>query len=144
MTGFLDIRTLYEAYLEKAMDVELKHNPADGIFGFGRKTSDDPCHEKFAEDLKAALKDFAAGEPDSGEVREVLAFIYRAPIEHPQPLCSFWMLNAAHGFTKDLIPRLSREDAAVLRKQYGGDYKFWNRLPAQQELFAALKLAEKK
>ena len=61
MTGFLEIRTLYEAYLEKAMDVELKHNPADGIFGFGRKTSDDPCHEKFAEDLKAALKDFAAG-----------------------------------------------------------------------------------
>ena len=53
MTGFLEIRTLYEAYLEKAMDVELKHNPADGIFGFGRKTSDDPCHEKFAEDLKA-------------------------------------------------------------------------------------------
>ena len=137
MTGFLEIRTLYEAYLEKAMDVELKHNPADGIFGFGRKTSDDPCHEKFAEDLKAALKDF-------GEVREVLAFIYRAPIEHPQPLCSFWMLNAAHGFTKDLIPRLSREDAAVLRKQYGGDYKFWNRLPAQQELFAALRRAEKK
>ena len=38
MTGFLEIRTLYEAYLEKAMDVELKHNPADGIFG--PKTAD--------------------------------------------------------------------------------------------------------
>ena len=53
-----DVRSLCEAYLEAARQVERTHRPLDGMFGFGQKTADAPCHSRFLSDLEALL-----GEP---------------------------------------------------------------------------------
>ena len=139
MTGLAEIRSLYQKYLDEAERAERERKPGDGLFGVGKKPSDDPCHERFASDLETALRDFAAQEPDSQRTREVLSYIYRSPAEHKKPASAYWMLCAVHGFTPELTGRLNKEDAAALFTQYAKDFPRWERLPVQQRVYAALK-----
>lgn len=143
MPGPAEIRALYEAYLDEAARVERERKPGEGLFGLGKKPSDDPCHERFASALEKALQDFAALGPDSPQVREALAHVYRAPVEHKEPLSAYWMLCAVHGFTLELIGRLDAADAAALLASYAKDFRRWERLPVQQQVYAALKRAAK-
>ena len=143
MTGLAEIQALYREYLDEALRVELARKPMDGVFGLGKKPSDDPCHERFAAAMEAALKAFADTKPDSAAAREVLAYIYEAPVVNREPLSAYWMLTAVHGFTLALIESLNPEDAAALLTRYGKDFRRWNRLPVQQQVYAALKRVSK-
>ena len=144
MTGLAEIRALYQEYLAGAERAERERKPGEGLFGLGKKPSDDPCHERFANALETALRDFAACGPDSPQVREVLSHIYRAPAEHREPVSAYWMLCAVHGFTPELIARLDEADAATLFASYAKDFPRWERLPVQRQVYAALKRAAKK
>ena len=141
--GLAEIRSLYQEYLDGAERAEREHRPGDGLFGLGKKPSDDPCHERFSNALETALRDFAARGPDSPQIREVLSHIYRAPVEHRKPMSAYWMLNAVHGFTLDLIGRLNADDAAALFASYAKSFSRRERLPVQQQVYAALKRAAK-
>ena len=143
MSGLAEIRSLYQEYLEQAERVERDRRPGDGLFGVGKKPSDDPCHDRFASALETALRDFAALEPDSPRIREVLSHIYRAPAEHREPMSAYWMLCAVHGFTLELIGRLNAGDAAALLSRYAEDFPRWERLPVQRQVYAALKRSAK-
>ena len=140
-TSMQKLSTLYENYLDEALKVELARKPGEGIFGIGKKPSDDPCHDRFTENLKKLLEDFRAAAPESGEVRDVLRYLYRAPKEHPEPKTAYWLLIAVQSLTKELIPLLSVEDAAVLAKEYTGLYKRWELLPIQKQILDTLKKA---
>ena len=61
------LTTLYENYLDEARKVELARKPGEGIFGIGKRPSDDPCHDRFAANLKEWLEAFGEEEPDSAE-----------------------------------------------------------------------------
>lgn len=137
------LQSLYESYLAEALRVEKARKPGEGIFGIGKKPSDDPCHDQFVSDLRLWLDRFRQSEPDSKDVLTVLRLIYFAPKEHPEPKSSFWMLIAVHGLTADLIPLLNRSDASALVKEYSAAYKRWERLPAQAQILSALKQAAK-
>lgn len=137
------LTALYESYLDEALKVELARKPGEGIFGIGKKPSDDPCHDRFTENLKKLLEDFRAGGPESGEVLEALRYIYRAPKEHPEPKTAYWLLIAVQSLTLGLIPRLSESDARSLVGEFGGLYKRWERLPVQKQILDALVKAEK-
>ena len=143
MTGPAEIRAIYQEYLDEAERVERERKPGDGLFGLGKKPSDDPCHNRFANALETALRDFAACEPDSPRVREVLSHIYRAPAEHREPVSAYWMLCAVHGFTLELTDRLNAADAAALFTSYAKDFPRWERLPVQRQVYAALKRSAK-
>lgn len=136
--GFDEIKTIYESYLETAEDLEKKRKPTDGLFGMGKKPSDDPCHEKFAEELEKALDEMAAEDISSEDAAQVLGYIYDMPLGHREYTSIFWMLVAVHGLTEKLIDKLSPDDAASLKKRYGSSYKRWERLPAQQKIYSAL------
>ncbi len=138
-----NLQKLYDDYLDKAFTVERNRKPGEGIFGIGKKPSDDPCHVRFLEDLKDWLERFAGEEPDSSSVRDVLTLIYRAPKENPEPMSAYWMLIAAQGPTAPLIPRLSGADAAALNAEFAAAYKRWERMPVQNEILKALAQAAK-
>lgn len=143
MSRLEKIQALYKDYLIFAERLEENRKPGDGIFGIGRKPADDSCHDRFAEDLKQQLADYAAEAPDPKEVREVLYYIYRAPKEHLQPLSIYWMLISVHGFTEDLIGLLDPADAGMLLELYNDLYPRWDRLPAQKRIYKALKSGRK-
>lgn len=65
--------------------------------------------------------------------------IYTQTSLHAYPESAQWMLYAAERHILRLIPYLTREDAEVLRAEYGKRYKRWNRLPVQRQVYDALK-----
>lgn len=141
MNGPEAVRQIYRQYYADADAAEKRRSPADGLFGFGKKAADDPCHTAFYESLKAVLLEFRGQEPDSADVREVLSWIYEAPDTRPEPASVRWMLFAAHGLTAELIGCLNGTDAAALYADYGSRYRRFERFPVQQEVFRRLKKA---
>ncbi len=140
MTPLEKVQKLYEDYIDQALEIQKNRHYTDGIFGFGRRSSDDPCHEKFIENLTAQMKEFKENGISSQELREVLSYIFLAHDDHRDPASIYWVLVAAHAATLDVLPLLSQEDAAALYAQYGKLFKRRDRLPVQTK---ALKLMEK-
>lgn len=141
-TGMEDIQRLYTDYLEQVRQAELSRRPFDGYMGFGPKLGDSPIHGQFAQNLEALLRDIDQREPNSGQVREMLEYIYRAPQEHRKPPAVYWMLIAVHGLTIKLTDRLEKDDAVALWTEYKRLYRPGERLPAQKKTLAALKRAQ--
>jgi hypothetical protein len=136
--SFAEIKNLYDEYIAKAEKLESERKPADGLFGMGKKTADDPCHEQFANDLEAMIKSFAESKPDSGKVYEVMEYIYRMSDEHKEPLTVYWMLNAVHGLTLEMMELLGKDDAEKLYGQYRKTVPRWKRLPVQKKVCSEL------
>ena len=133
------LEALYAGYLKTVQELEDKRKPGEGMFGFKGGPADNPCHDRFAEDLRSLLADFAAEGPDSGSVRELLRWIYAAPRRFPRPRTAMWMLLAVHGLTAPLTELLEPADAKALYDDYSAQYKRWERLPNQVELLRRLK-----
>ncbi len=134
------LEALYEAYLNEFRRMEQGRRPFEGVFGLGGGPQSYPCHSKFAEDLERLLKDFAAQAPSSGQVGQVLSYIYfTAPVRWKAEPAVDWMLLAVHGLTQELIPLLDAGDAQPLRDTYQDVYPRRSRLPVQTKLFAALQ-----
>jgi hypothetical protein len=93
--------------------------------------------------MAALLSDFASEKPDSAALRPVLEKLLRAAKDHPEPKSAYWMLVAVQGLSRELIPGLSREDAAALMKDYERTWPRHTRLPVQDDVLKALKKAAK-
>lgn len=143
MNGHETVRQIYRQYYADADAAEKRCGPADGLFGFGKKAVDDPCHTAFIESLKTALEAFRQQAPDSAAVREVLLYIYEAPDRHREPVSVYWMLIAAHGLTAELTALLNGADAAALYADYSRRYPRREQFPVQRELVRKLKTAAK-
>ena len=143
MTRLEELARLYGEYLVNAREAEANRGPFDGAFGFGKKGGDDPCYDRFAQELEALLRSVAEEGIDSGELRAMLEYIYRAPRENREPPAVYWMLLAVHGLTLDLAGQLCREDAGALWGEYRAAYPRRERLPAQKKVLSALDAARK-
>lgn len=135
---------LLGAYVAETERLEREKKPGDGLMGLSPGPKDDPCHDRFAQALEHLLLDIRAQAPPSGEVRDALDAIYRAPLDHPWPLSAHWMLKAVHGLTAPLTDLLTAEDARALYDAYTRDYPRWDRLPSQKQALRALDAARKK
>lgn len=133
------ITALYEAYIDAVRTLERSRKPGEGIFGLKNGPAYDPCHDRFAADLEAAIADYAAEKPSPEEARAVLEHIYTAPSLHRDMKSAYWMLIAVHGLTPPLVARLSPADAAELHRRYAKAYRRWERLPIQDKVLDALK-----
>ena len=134
-----ELRERYRSYEETVEELERNRKFGEGIFGIKGGPADNPCHDRFAEEMRTAFADYAASRPDSDEVREVLGFVFDEPLNYRGPQCAGWMLMAVQGLTGALIPLLSKEDAAALAASYGKQYPRWKRLPNQDQIYALLK-----
>ena len=133
---------LLEDYLAAAWQQERNRKPSE-LFGLKFGPSDDPLHDRFAQDMAALLSDFASEHPDSAALRTVLAKLLGAAKEYPEPKSAHWMLVAVQGLARDLIPGLSREDAAVLAGEFESAWPRRARLPVQDDVLKALKKTAK-
>ena len=139
MSRIEEIRSLYENYIDKVMELERKRKPTDGLLGFGTSPSQDPCHDAFADELEKELAAFTAGNPGSAETAEILEYMIRIPTSHEEPKSVYWMLLAVHSLAIDLTKHLDREDAKRLAAIYAKLYPRWERLPNMTKLLKALK-----
>ena len=59
---------LFEDYAADAQELERNRKPNE-LFGLKFGPTDDPRHDRFADELAALLSDFVAEDPESGAVR---------------------------------------------------------------------------
>ena len=133
------ISALYDAYIEKVNELERTKKVTDGLLGITKGPKDDPCHDKFANDLEQLLKEFAAAEPSSEEVCSLLEYMYTVPLNNRENHMVYWMFMAVHTLALDLIRCLDKADAEKLYQRYSSDYPRWERLPAQKKTLKELK-----
>ena len=135
------LESLYNEYLETVIRLESERKLGDGMFGLRPGPKDNPCHDRFDQDLKVLLEELTPGETDSALLRDVLGYIYDAPPKNPDPKSSYWMLIAVQDLTKDLIRGLAPEDADALAERYIENYPRSQRLPVQSEIVKLLLAA---
>ena len=135
------VKELYDEYIAQVQKLEKEKKIGDGLFGMGKKISDDPCHECFSDKLEKLLKEYAVSKPASAEIREVLSYIYSVQKENKEYLSAYWLMNAVHGFTFELIDMLSGEDASAVYELYDKNCPRRERFPVQKKVLKALKLA---
>ena len=133
------IKAICESYIAKVTELERKRKPADGLFGIGSMPADDPCHDRFAADMESALSTLAGDVLSSQEVCGILSYVYHLPCEHKEPVSIYWMLCAVHGYTLPLIHTLDATDRKLLCSRYASDFRPWERLPVQKQVYNALK-----
>ena len=143
MSGIGEIRAVCEEYIEKAEQLERDRKIGEGLLGIGKKPADDPCHERFAEDIERLTGEISSRSPDSGEAKEILQYMYALPSAHEEPKSIYWMLVAVHGTCAGLIRFLSAADAEELYKMYSGAFRRWERLPVQKKVCEQLKKQSK-
>lgn len=139
MPNLSDLQSIYASYLSEAADVESDVGTLGGLWGLEQRAADHPCHDRFARRTKALLGDIARDHPTSSQIRDILTYIYDAPLENKKFLSSFWMLTAVQGLTLDLIPLLNGDDAQNLWVHYANCFPRRDRLPVQEKVFEALK-----
>lgn len=138
MTSLQAIRQLYTDYLEKTVQLEQRRKPGEGLLGIGGGPKQDPCHDQFVADLTSALGKIADTRLASNELKEILEYIYWAPLAYRDNQMAYWMLLAVQGLTVELISGLARQDAAELWDRYRDAYPRFERLPVQKQVLNAL------
>ena len=128
------LEALYQNYLQTVRELEKNRRIGDGLFGLRPGPADDPCHDRFAADLDALLKDFAASAPDSAACAAVLRYLFSAPEAWRDLKSAYWMLIAVQGLGAGLIESLNATDAGELERFYTGRYPRRERLPVQTQI----------
>ena len=135
------LRQLYADYLEQAHSLERNRRLGEGLFGFGRRPADDPCHELFVKAVSETMLALAE-EQDAATVAEAMRWICDAPLMFPdEPPSIYWVLMAAHGGMLAGISSLGIQDAKALYDHYDLTWPREKRMPLQQQVHKALKKA---
>ena len=131
--AFRDYRTALEACAKK-------YRPTDGLLGFGHSIKDDPCHEQMDNRVEQVVADICQGQPSPEDAERAARMLLARDDMPTWPESAQLLLRALERHCLPLIPYLSSESAGALLKKYEARYKRWDRFPAQQEVFKALKV----
>ena len=136
------LKQRYEKYVQDAIVIRKNAGPLAGIFGMGGGPQNDPAHVVFYEDVQKWVAAFLETDPEEAACFEAARFILCASEEMGQK-DSYWMMYAAHGLARELLPRLSAEHCGWLMEYYDAHYPKKERLPVQKEVYKLLQKGAK-
>ena len=136
----VELKEIYARYYERAAQVRAKASPLAGVWGLGNDPRHDRCHEDFFEAVQGWVERF---DGDAAAAREAVQWILGESAAQKQNRDVYWFLFAAHKLTLQLIPRLDPADSMALFGWYDKHFPKKERLPAQQQVWKALKKAGK-
>ena len=134
----MELREIYETYLQKVAKVMDNASAFDGFWGWGDDPKKDPCHMEFYEAVETHLQALLKQQPSEDILFDVADWIIRAAADH-KGTAAYWYMFAVHGLCKDLIPLLTPAHCASLRDFYDDHYPKIDRLPVQRDLYKLLK-----
>ena len=137
-----ELKNMYEAYIEKSLEVRRKAPIFAGILGLGSDPRKHPCHEEFYEAAIAWTENFVKSEPSAEEVMAAASYMLEAP-DPQRERDAFWFLWVAVGNIRTLIPYLKKEDCKILAARFDELYKKRDRMPVQIETYKKLVKAAK-
>ena len=134
-----NLKEVYRLYRQEVDEYLKKQKPTDGLFGFGHSLANDACHDHFDQRLADAVQALLKAELTEPAAEAAVRTILEPPDDREWPQAAQWMLRAAERHVLKLIPFLSAESAGRFASEYASRYKPWDRLPAQKEIYQALK-----
>lgn len=140
-TPLEQVTQLYQAYTEQVASLEANRKFGQGILGFGGRVSDHPCHDQFFRALHEMTAAFVQAGISPQDARAVVEKILREPRRETEGPSTFWMMIAAQGAARALIPSLEKEDAKALLDWYLQAYRKRERLPVQLQVIKDLEKA---
>lgn len=136
---FSALEQAFSDYRREAETCVKNMKPTDGFLGFGHSLRDDACHARLDERVKQTISELCASQPSPEEAERAVRFLLLRDDVQSWPTACQWMIRAVERHSLPLIPFLTREAAAAFLREYGERYSRWERLPAQKEVFKALK-----
>ncbi len=136
------IAALDQAFCDYWTDLEnyeKKRKPTDGLFGFGTPLQNDPCHDRLDRCLEQRVEDICRMKPSAEEAERAVRILLSQNTAHDWPIAAQWMLRAAERHSLPLIPFLKPEAAGAFLRLYADEYKPWDRLPVQNQVYQKLK-----
>ena len=134
MSGYLErFSGILERYTEAFNEAEKKRKPGSGLFGFGQRPGDYPCHEEMDRQV-AELTAEAAEEAGTAETAALVKAILAAEQERKWPEAARLAVLAQQRHVMPLIPKLSAADREAIRTWYEEAYPRRKRLPIQKQL----------
>ena len=137
-----ELKTIYQDYNEKAMEVRRKAPIFAGWLGLGSDPRKHPCHEEFYDATIRWTENFVAGQPSQEAVMEVASFVLETPVKF-RDYDAYWFMFVAIGNIRPLVPLMAKEDCKALVKRFDELYKKHDRLPLQRETYKILAKAAK-
>lgn len=135
-----DIMTMYTTFEEDMRSRQAGQSVADrlgSVLAGSRKK--DPLQDAFAEQIREACGRLAEQPAASGELTEILNYMYTAHLGHKENDAVRLMIIAVQQFTMDLIPLLNQEDAASLLAVYEKALPRRERMPCNVDVYKRLK-----
>lgn len=133
----MELETIFKEYERKAEQVRQRARPTDGLFGMGRDPKSDSCHMDFFDAVGAWVKDLRREAPGAARCMEAVEYLILAPSRCKNQDC-YWMMYAAMGWARELVPCLTPGDCGKARDLMDGLYPPKDRFPAQKKLYKAL------
>ena len=133
----------FSEYRQELEECEKKAKPTDGLLGIGKSINDDTCHDRFDAKINEAVDALVTDKPSAETAEQAVRLLLMRSCEKTWCLSAQLMLRAAERHSLPLIPFLKAETAKFISSEYGECYKQWDRLPAQKEVYKALKAQEK-
>ena len=112
-----------------------------GVFGLNKGAANDPGHEKFYLEMKAAMESVCEEQPDQETADNIADVIFHARYDYAEEQVSPFMFYAVESTCIDLIPFLSPEKVRQIYTRYKADNPKSRCVPAQKKVLAALKKA---
>ena len=140
MSAVTHLNELYDRYAKKLRDSWIGTPSINKAFNFGVTPRNHPCHMEYYEELSGWIRAFMDSEPSYPELLSVTHWFLKAAEAKESPTGGpIWILFAAQGLAKPLIPLLQPGDRAELREAYDSLYPKRSRLPVQKEVYQLLK-----
>lgn len=136
------LKTLYQDYHQKVIDIRKKAHFFDGVMGLGDDPKKAPCHQAFYDDVKNWVDAFASAGPSPEDAQAVASFLLETPA-HNREGESYWFMYAAMAFIEPLIPYLCKEDAKALAQRMNFLFPRYDRMPVHQTVYKKLLKAGK-
>ena len=134
----MELKDIYETYLQKVSKVMENASTFDGVWGWGDDPRKNPCHMKFYEAVEDHLKQLLAQQAGEETLYAAADWIIRSASDH-KGTAAYWYMFAAHGLCLDLVPLLTPAHCAALRDFYDTHYSKLDRMPVQKDLYKRLK-----
>ena len=140
MSAVAQLNALYDQYAEKYLAVWKESAPLSRVFDVGSTPRNHPCHMEFLESLGRWTEAFLQSDPSYSDLLSVTHWLLKASEAKESPTGGpVWVLYAAQGMAKPMIPLLQSEDRAELRQAYDQLFPARKRLPVQKEVYRLLK-----
>ena len=132
------LQTILENYASALQTLDTRYRLGDGLFGFGRKKGDDPCHDVMDKAVEALISRLSEDPEAASQAPDVLRMLLEAESSRSWPDHARWMLVAVQRHAQLLVPLLSHTEAASLADWYSAQYSRAKRFPVQQALLKSL------